>query len=143
MQLTARHDIEKFTTGGILQKSYEQNKTEEKWHHGNLQCVYNITSERGYVNVSIIKLKYIGRNFVDLLPKSRFHGQCYQGGVTLVRSPKNQHFCNNYTSNPVTEDKYLMNIVSDTTDGLAVVVYSFKHYSQVLVEATVTSTPCK
>ena len=138
---------EKLTTADTLQKSQKQNKlldkSEENWDHGNLHCVYNITSERGYVNLSITKLTYIGYNFDDLLPKTRFHGQCYQGGVTLTASPRNQNFCNNCTSNPATEEKYLMNIVSDTTNGLVVVVYSFKHCSQVSVGATVTSTPCK
>ena len=139
--------IEKLTTAVILQKSYKQNKLlnkkEENLLHGNLHCVYNIISERGYVNLSITKLTYIGYNFDDLLPRSTFLVQCYQGGVALITSPKSPHFCNNYTSSPTTEGKYLMNIVSDTTNGLVVVVYSFKHYSQVSMEATVTSTPCK
>ena len=51
--------IEKLTAADILQKSYEQNtllnEKEERWHYGNLHCVYNITSERGYMNVSITK----------------------------------------------------------------------------------------
>ena len=138
--------IEKLTTADIFWKFYKQNKLlvkkEENWHHRNLHCVYIITSERGYVNLSITKLTYIGYNSDDILSKTSGH-QCYQGGVTLITSPRNQNFCNNYTSNPATEEKYLMNIVSDTTDGLLVVVYSFKHYSQVSVEATVTSTPVK
>ena len=36
-----------------------------------------------------------------------------------------------------------MDIVSGTKKGLIFVVYSFKGYSQVSVEATVTSTPCR
>ena len=73
-------------------------------------------------------------------------------GISVEKTQKDpsmfgmKHFCKNYTSNPDTGkmyDKSLMNIVSDTTDGLLLVVYSFKHYSQVSVEATVTSTPCK
>ena len=138
--------IEKLTSADILQKSYNKNKLlnriEENRHHRNLHCVYNITSERGYVNLSITKLTCVGYNFNDLLPRSKFHSQCYQGGVTLITSHKNKHFCNNYTPNPATDETYLMNIVSDTTHGLVFVVYSFKHYSQVSVEDAVTSTPC-
>ena len=96
--------IEKLTAADVLQKSYKQNKLlnekEENWHDGNLHYVYNIISERGYVNVSITKLTYTGYNFDDLLPNSGFHTQCYQRGVTLITYPKNPYFCNKYTSNP-------------------------------------------
>ena len=52
--------------------------------------------------------------------------------------------CINYTSMPKTHnDKYIMGIVSSTRAGFVIAVYSFKHYSQVSLEATVTSTPCK
>ena len=55
-----------------------------------------------------------------------------------------QQLCSNYTSKPkVYNDKYIMGIVGSTKDGFIISVYSFKHYSQVSVEATVTSTTCK
>ena len=40
-------------------------------------------------------------------------------------------------------DKPLIDIVSDTRDGLLFAVYSYKHYSHVTLRATVNTTPCK
>ena len=65
---------------------------------------------------------------------------CFHGG----RAFEKHQLCNNYTSTPrIHNDKYIMDIVSGNRSGLVIAVYSFKHYSQVSVEATVTLTPCK
>ena len=40
-------------------------------------------------------------------------------------------------------DKSLMDIVSNTRNGLMFAVYSYKHYSHVTIRATVSTTPCK
>ena len=107
---------------------------------GNLHCIYNITSNIGYVNMSISQLTYIGIYYDYLHFADEFIANCYHGGVAF----KLQQLCNNYTSEPRRyTDKLLMGIVSGSRDGLMVVVYSFKYYSEVTVEATVTSTPCK
>ena len=138
-----------------MKMTENEEEGKEKMNHENCHCVYKITSEMGYVNLSITSLTYIGVDFEDLNALSQSHATfCYHGGVGVSieiaqKDPsmfQMKHFCNNYTSNPDTEKKYdnsLMSIVSNTTDGLLLVVYSFKHYSQVSVQATVTSTPCK
>ena len=107
----------------------------EKINHGNFHCVYKITSEVGYVNLSITSLTYIGVDFENINALSQLHATfCYQGGVgiSIETAQKNpsmfqmKHFCNNYTSDPDTEKMYvksLMSIVGDTTDGLLLVVY--------------------
>ena len=64
---------------------------------------------------------------------------CPQGGVAFEK----QQLCNNYTSKPtIYIDKYIMSIESGTRN-LILVIYSFKGYSQVSVDATLTSTPCR
>ena len=110
---------------------------QEHVHRENLHRVYNITSKRGYVNLSITQLNYIGF-FYDDTTKA-LHLKCSQGGMAIGML----ELCNNYTSNPsIYNDKYITGIVSGTRDGLIVSDYSFKHYSQVSVQATIT-TPCK
>ena len=112
-------------------------------HHVNLHCVYNITSDSGYVNLSIAQLTYIGVHYEHLIFSRswiRKYMHCLQGGVAFEK----QKLCNNYTSKPGKyNDKYIMDIVSGTKKGLIFVAYSFKGYSQVSVKATVTSTPCR
>ena len=115
----------------------------ETFYHGNLHCVYKITSDSGYVNLSITQLTYIGINYEHFIVSTSekiksMH--CPQGGVAFEK----QQLCNNYTSKPtIYNDKYIMGIVSGTKEGLILVVYSFKGCSQVSLEATITSTPCR
>ena len=62
-------------------------------YHGNLHCVYNITSDKGYVNLTNIQLSYIEMNHGHLIiSTSRLH--CPLGGVALEM----HQLCNNYTS---------------------------------------------
>ena len=123
--------------------------------HKNKHCVYNITTEHGYVNVSIIKLTYIGPDFKYARPsRSSDFRECMQGGVAFSLEMRNnyfsmKHLCHNYSSysnNKEIENNYdkpLMNIISGTKDGLLFVVYAFDAYSEVIVDATVSATPCE
>ena len=118
----------------------------------NHHCVYTITSEKGYVNLSITKSTYTGPNFkehTNALPQYPLIHDCLQGTVafsTTKDAMSMQHLCDNYTTDLVPRndrDKSLMNIVNEKREALIFVVYSYKYYSQVSVEATVTLTPCK
>ena len=101
------------TNAEIYQKPSSSNKLCNKMgHSGNQYCVYNITSGRRYVNLTITKLTYVGYNFDDLLPKSKSSDHCHQGGVALITAPKMHNLCNNYASNPAMEEKSLMGIVT-------------------------------
>ena len=107
------------------------NTEEGHLHNGNLHCIYNITSNIGYVNMSISQLTYVGIYYEDYQYDYRMN--CFYGGVAF----KVQWLCNNYTSKPRRyTDKPLMGIVSGSRDGLIVVVYSFKYYGEVSVEAS-------
>ena len=107
---------------------------------GNFHCVYNITSDKGCVNLSIIQFTYIGINFKSFLKHMMTNEHCLQGGVAFGM----QQLCNNYTSKlKINNDKYIMGIVSGTRDSLIFIIYSFKGYCHVSVEVTVSSTPCR
>ncbi len=133
--------------GERLKKSKESQShykgTEEQ---ENLHCVYNITSEKGYTDFAIKRLTF-------LLHKSAEDvGNCPEGGVGFTRAYYNylknprKFYCSNYTADIKVKsiyDKWILNIVSESRDGLIFVVYSFKYYSAVSIDATVTATPCR
>lgn len=128
------------------QRSYPAHSIRRTLHHPNKHCVYYITSETGYVNVSVTQLFYNGYNSWD----PEFYDNenpCVEGGVTFEYNDESfQHFCNNYTANLnlKTDENYLLpNIVSSTPNGLVVVVYSFKSYSHISLKATATATQCQ
>ena len=122
--------------------------------HKYKHCVFNITTEHGYVNVSVTRLTYIGVDFkYPRSIRSSDFRECLQGGVAFSLEMRKKffsmkHLCHNYSSNPNNKetdnhDKPMMNIISSTQDGFLFVVYAFDGYSQVMVEATITSTPCE
>ena len=135
---------------------------DSKYKDLNLHCIYNITSASGYVNLSISELTVDGFDWISNYYK------CFMGGAAFIfngvvydsymesvmrysikSSSYNfdiRYLCDNYTSKYHLKDvfdKSLMDIVSDTREGLSLAVYSYKHYSQVTIRATVSTTPCK
>ena len=93
----------------------------------NLHCVYHVTSETGYVNLSITKLTYSG---YDLSGPLWVSGLCYEGGVAINRvlEDRMMNLCNNYTFTFKMDNRseaFMMSIISDTEDGFMLVVYSF------------------
>ncbi len=129
----------------------------------NLHCIYNLTSDYGFINLSISKVTYSGPDFVDT-----GYQNCLYGGVAVEAGIKHlydtasfdkhasvfrrpdlkevQYLCDNYTSEMnknETLGKIMMNIVGHREDGLLLVVYSYEKYSHVSMEATATSTKCK
>ena len=118
-------------------------------------CIFNITSDQGYVNLSISKLSYMGSDFSYTVPvRDPDLRACVQGGVAFslestTEDFRMKHLCNNYSSNPSdTErnnnyDKPMMNVVSGTRQGMVLVVYAFQSYSDVKMKATISATPCK
>ena len=124
------------------------NVKDGKLYHRNQQCVYNITSRTGYVNLSVTKLTYSGYLFGDEGRTDLY--KCNLGGVAFNKETGKgyvfQTICDNYTSSDSvqkTGEKILMNIISPDRDGWILVMYSYKHYSLVSVEAKVIPTPCK
>ena len=127
----------------------------------NLFCTYNITSTSGYINLSISDMRIRGFDW-----GSGFN-PCFLGGAAFrtalhwyteeeakkssVRSISatkhhTRYMCDNYTSKYNMKgrfDKSMMDIISHTKKGLIFAVYSYNHYSQVHLNAIVTSTPCK
>ena len=114
----------------------------------NQHCVYYIKSNVGYVNLSISKLMYTGDDWMEELSGIP---DCHQGGVafnTKLSHGNTISLCNNYTSNftkinEMNVNKLAFDLVSDSEKSLILVVYSYKHYSQISLEATVSSTSCK
>ena len=116
----------------------------------NLLCVYNLTSTSGYINLSITEMTVRGFDW-----DSGFY-RCFLGGAAfrsvlhrrfgrLKKQHHTRYLCHNYTSKynmTGIYDKSMMDIVSHTKEGLIFAVYSYKHYSEVNIKATVGTTPC-
>ena len=129
----------------------------------NFHCVYNITSTSGYINLSVSELTVNGFDW-----NSNYY-DCFLGGVAFTFDVNRldssyresertysvkkrsdlydmRYLCDNYTSKYDMKsmfDKSLMDLVSNTRDGMLLAVYSYKHYSRVTMAATVTVTPCR
>ena len=77
-----------------------------------------------------------------------FYGTCSEGRICIQHKMHHNQstcLCNNYSKNITNINKvktFPIDLVSDS-ESLLVVVYSFKHYSEVSVLATITSTHCK
>ena len=140
-------------------------------HHGNKHCVYNLTSNSGYLNLSVTNLRYIGPNFYrsGFRATNKFILHCLQGGLAYeIENDKKKNsktmyqICSNYTSEPTVDlskcktnisrsrlmetrkeyHKSVMNIIS-STQSMILVVYSYEHYSEVSFNISVMTTLCK
>ncbi len=102
----------------------------------NCHTVCSFTSETGFVNLSITKLFYIG-----------YDQGCVEGGIAYTSSSGYfDKLCQNYTMNVQpknVENTPVVNIVNERENSFFLVVYSYKHYGQVFLEAAVSSTICK
>ena len=72
----------------------------------------------------------------------QMYPSCSEAGVGLNSTVKRNNFlCENFTADfmmTATYHNFLSDIVSETRDGLIIIVaYSYKHYSTVVIEATV------
>ena len=52
-------------------------------HTGNCHCVYNITSNMGYVNLSVTQLTYFGIYYKDVNINTMYAQYHCQGGTVL------------------------------------------------------------
>ena len=140
-------------------------------HHGNKHCVYNLTTNSGYLNLSVTNLRYTGPNFYrsGFSPTNKFILHCLQGGLAYeIENDKKKNsktmyqICSNYTSEPAVDlskcktniprsrltatrseyQKSVMNIIS-STQSMIVVVYSYEHYSEVSFNISLMTTLCK
>ena len=126
-------------------------------HTGNKHCVYNITADAGYVNLSVKSMSYRGPQFsgnLRYLPVVH----CLQGGLAYetagdrwnLKEKQFHHLCNTYTSkdprnntfNSTSYHKSVMDIIS-AAPTMILVIYSYEHYSEVTVSATVTTARCR
>lgn len=115
----------------------------------NIHCVYNITPEAGYLNVSISTLTYSGYNFNHNTDRKSME-DCSMGGVAFyitdefTNQPRAQYLCKNLSSSFATSENYkiIPSIVSNSKDSIIFVVYSYKYYSDVMVKVTLSLTPC-
>ncbi len=107
---------------------------------GNKHCVYKIISETGFVNLSVTQLLYSGNAWY--FPDPTKDDICFEGGVAVIDKHE-RRLCNNFSTSLNTGMNLLPHLVSETRNGITVVVYSFEHYSQVMVEATVSSSLCQ
>ena len=109
----------------------------------NVHCAYKITSDKGYVKLSMKKFS-INIHTSAYNPSNY---DCIEGGIHFrPRLLGIKYICENYTTDFLktsTYNTWIMNIVSESREGIILIVYSFKQYSTVTVEATVTSTPCR
>ncbi len=143
---------------------FHENVPQEQGHcvNTNCHCVYNIFSWSGFVNVSFKHITFRGPDIPDtyrleLHERWRFYRRdCIYGGVGYeARKPlpieklfrletHMQLLCENYTSHLRRRgfDNSLMSIVS-SSQGTLLVVSSYKHYSDLVVDIEVSETPCK
>ena len=133
--------------------------------YSNKHCVYNLTANSGYLNLSVTNLRYTGPNFhrSGFRTENKFVLHCLQGGLAFeIENDRKKNsrtmyqICSNYTSeetfdisqcktNLFQTNKYhksVMNIISNT-QTMIVVVYSYKHYSEVSFNIRMMVTPCK
>ena len=103
-------------------------------------------TDANYVNLSITKLTFTGYDSLDIKTTSDSFIDCVQGGIIFASGITGMaNLCKNYTSKENmanSQDKVMMNIISDKS-VLMFVVYSYKFYSEVSLEATVSATVCK
>ena len=116
-------------------------------HIGNKHCVYNITAESGYVNLSIKSMKYRGPQFSgNFLRDGSAVVHCFQGGLAyeITRDDMNlkgrqfHSLCDTYPSKNLNNSSFrsssyhnlIMDIISPSS-SMILVVYSYEHYSEV------------
>ena len=119
----------------------------------NKYCVYILRADTGYVNLSITKMTYNGPNYNKTTPVPEHgtnHEECLQGGLSyeIFRTdshPKLQYLCNNYGSKYYygndSNHKSFIDIISSSSSML-LVVYSYEYYSDIFVNATITTSVC-
>ncbi len=117
----------------------ERENRSEAENNRNHHCVYSFTSETGFVNLSITRFDYIGYD-------SAFEqNKCVEGGIAYTHhSGHLTELCNKHTMNTNVPNAKLtsLNIVNERENVFLLVVYSYKFYSQVSLEAAVSSTQC-
>ena len=122
---------------------------------GNKHCVYILRANAGYVNLSITKMSYNGPNFNKTSPMHEGHNvpedQCLQGGLAYEKyrtsSQLELHYiCNNYTDKysnaEKSHHKSFMDVIS-SSGTMLLVLYSYEYYSDVYIDAKITSSVCK
>ena len=111
-----------------------------------IYCVYSITTDTMYLNVSMINMTYTGPNIKN----------CIFGGIAYYQNeyvtPKNQSIlkemktmCDTYTRNPRKNsfDKLAMDIVS-TESNILIVMYRYHaYYTGMEVTLNISVVPCK
>ena len=113
-----------------------------------IYCVFNISTETGYPNISVTKMVYSGPD-CNKCTSGLDDNKCMTGGVSIdygdTNTQREKLFCDNYTQNPSHNSfkKIPMNIVG-SGKYIVLIIYSYPPHSstmEVIIKASITG--CK
>ncbi len=129
----------------LNKQQHTKDKAKTFQYGGDQHCVFKLFSKTGFVKLSISRLQYVGQD--PSFGEQFMPATCSEGGVAIKEDTNNfKYLCTNASSNSNITDEdqsFITDFISSKSNELLLVVYSFKHYSHVLLEAGVSSTACQ
>ena len=117
-------------------------------HNRNVMfCIFNVTTEKNYINASLKTLNFTGPNIQNCM----FGGIAYYqnvyssegNGSFLYEKNESKTFCDTFSSQEGSTDKLSMDFVSSESEMLIVIYGYHPHNTGMDVDIMVSAVPCK